>query len=447
MNMPPDQARIINTVISGLLPVRGQASCAAQILQTIVDFIDGRFNEAAARTKVEEELQATELPVNSERIELCVETASRLAVGYRDWMRGQDPGAPQDFPAWELAKVYSGAEPVNWTEMWRQHEGQLSPGGRMIARKDDAIWQALSAFGLPFPPFGLGSGMGWREISRKEAIELSVISKDQVPGQQERGRNDTAARSAPVILDFSDTFERRVAFYFSPEGHRERLEAALIQASSAELLGLAEKRRRPGTEFAGEVAVEIIALLKRALQRGFGEDFQPQDKVYGMLVEAYNQIGQSEKAAAYRFEHLDFLKAWIEKGIPMDRNQRSIACGKVAKIYEDLGQPERAAVFRRLQLESADGFALLYDAREQLMRLGRQIDPEMGANLLDMLTKAAAQIPQDYPEHHAEIYRATGEILEALGDSAQAIEYYEYAMQKSREASVKRRPVARKSAS
>src|SRR5207244_4138865 len=117
MNMPPDQARIINTVISGLLPVRGQASCAAQILQTIVDFIDGRFNEAAARTKVEEELQATELPVNSERIELCVETASRLAVGYRDWMRGGDPSGSRDSPAWELAKVYSGAEPVNWTEM------------------------------------------------------------------------------------------------------------------------------------------------------------------------------------------------------------------------------------------------------------------------------------------------------------------------------------------
>src|SRR5207249_8750137 len=124
--------------------------------------------------------------------------------------------------------------------------------------------------------------------------------------------------------------ERRVAFYFSPEGHRERLEAALIQASSAELLGLAEKRRRPGTEFAGEVAVEIIALLKRALQRGFGEDFQPQDKVYGMLVEAYNQMGQSEKPAAYRVNHLYFLNAWIDKVILMVCNQRSIVCGQVA---------------------------------------------------------------------------------------------------------------------
>src|SRR5438132_1352212 len=65
MNLSSDQARIINTVTSGLLPVRGQVICAAQILQTIVDFIDGRFNEAAARTKVEEELQTTDLPVNS----------------------------------------------------------------------------------------------------------------------------------------------------------------------------------------------------------------------------------------------------------------------------------------------------------------------------------------------------------------------------------------------
>jgi len=317
----------------------------------------------------------------------------------------------------------------------------------MIARKDDTIWQALSAFGLPFPPFDLGSGMGWREISRKEAIELSVISKDQVPGQQERRTDDAAASTALVNLDFSDAFERRVAFYFSPEGHRERLEIALIQASSVELLWLAEKRRRPGAEFAGGAAVEIIALLKRALQRGLGEEFQQQDRVYGMLVESFDQIGQSEKAAAYRLKHLDCLKDWIEKGIPLDGNQRSIACGKVAKIYEDLGQPEQAAIYRRLQLESGDGFALLHDAREQLKRLGKQIDPETGARIMDMLTKAAAQIPQDYPERHAEVYRATGEILEALGDAAQALEYYEYAMQKSREANVKRRPEARKSAS
>src|SRR5439155_17639511 len=149
--MPPDQARIINTVISGLLPVRGQAGCAAQIQQAIIGFVDGSFDEGATRAKIEGTLG---LQVDSERIELCVETASRLAVGYRDWMRGQEPGAPQDFPAWELAKFYPGAEPVTWTEMWRQHEGQFSHGGRVIARKDDAIWQALSAFGLPFPPFG-----------------------------------------------------------------------------------------------------------------------------------------------------------------------------------------------------------------------------------------------------------------------------------------------------
>src|SRR5439155_19352849 len=138
------------------------------------------------------------------------------AAGYREWVRGQEPGAARDFPAWELVKFYPGAEPVNWTEMWRQHEGRLSSSGRMIARKEGAIWQALSAFGLPFPPFDLGSGMRWREISSKEAIELSVISKDQVPGQQERGMNDAAASGAPVNLDFAGAFEGRVAFYFSP---------------------------------------------------------------------------------------------------------------------------------------------------------------------------------------------------------------------------------------
>ena len=39
----------------------------------------------------------------------------------------------------------------------------------------------------------------------------------------------------------------------------------------------------------------------------------------------------------------------------------------------------------------------------------------------------------------AEIYRATGEVLEAWGDTTQAIEYYEFAIQKNPKVGVKKR--------
>jgi tetratricopeptide (TPR) repeat protein len=48
-------------------------------------------------------------------------------------------------------------------------------------------------------------------------------------------------------------------------------------------------------------------------------------------------------------------------------------------------------------------------------------------------------MPAEFPERHAVAYRATGEILEALGDKPHAVEYYEYALQKNPKVGVKKR--------
>src|SRR5262245_38570607 len=120
MNLSKDEARIITTVVSGLLPVREYAACGEQVLQTILDFLEARFDQAAAQAEVEAALRAAGLPVHFERIQLCVETASRLVGGYQVWMRGQDSSSSHDFPVWELVKSYPCAEPVNWAETWRQ---------------------------------------------------------------------------------------------------------------------------------------------------------------------------------------------------------------------------------------------------------------------------------------------------------------------------------------
>ena len=38
-----------------------------------------------------------------------------------------------------------------------------------------SIWTTISAFGMPFCPFDLGSGMDVRDVSRNEALELGVM--------------------------------------------------------------------------------------------------------------------------------------------------------------------------------------------------------------------------------------------------------------------------------
>lgn len=89
--------------------------------------------------------------------------------------------------------------------------------------------------------------------------------------------------------------------------------------------------------------------------------------------------------------------------------------------------------------EQSDGFSLLSNALARLKSCGRQIDKDTGAEILNTLTEAAQRIPQRYSELHAQIFRATGEILEDWGDTAQAIEYYEYAVQKNPNIGVKRK--------
>ena len=61
-----------------------------------------------------------------------------------------------------------------------------------------------------------------------------------------------------------------------------------------------------------------------------------------------------------------------------------------------------------------------------------------------MLAKAVQRLPENCPHLHAEAYRLTAEVLEALGDRTRAIEYYEYALLKNPKIGVKHRLVALK---
>jgi len=101
-----------------------------------------------------------------------------------------------------------------WQMRWAQNGGRLF-AGRMIARKDDPIWTKISTFGVPYPSFDFNSGMGVRDISRREAIRLGVIAKeDETPRPQSRRLTENVEMRLPenegLAASFLAAFQERL---------------------------------------------------------------------------------------------------------------------------------------------------------------------------------------------------------------------------------------------
>ena len=133
------------------------------------------------------------------RINLVLQTNRDVAQGAGWFIQGNDPDALDAFPAQELIRVESRKTHRDWPTRWRlnaQVVGDvdafrvLGETGRMIARKDSRIWQALGdgedgstdTLGNPFPPFAFNSGMDVRDISYSEALLLKLVT----PGEAVR---------------------------------------------------------------------------------------------------------------------------------------------------------------------------------------------------------------------------------------------------------------------
>jgi hypothetical protein len=113
------------------------------------------------------------------RLDLILGQNVRAARGYGHRAASMDPDVLDMFPAQELVRVMARRVPrATWRERWRGAGGRLYEG-RMIALKTDSVWTALSRFGLPYPPFDFGSGMGVVDIARAEAVRLGLMADDQ----------------------------------------------------------------------------------------------------------------------------------------------------------------------------------------------------------------------------------------------------------------------------
>jgi hypothetical protein len=119
-------------------------------------------------------------PGSVSRAKVIVDTNADLASGYVSHVSGASKGARLAFPAQELIRVEERQSKRDWLPIWQNAGGQFYEG-RMIALKEDPVWTKISRFGVPYPPFDYGSGMGVEEVDYDEALRLGVITEDYAP--------------------------------------------------------------------------------------------------------------------------------------------------------------------------------------------------------------------------------------------------------------------------
>ena len=174
---------------------------------------------------------------------------------------GMAPGAFAAFPAQEFKRTHARrAQRKDWPERWRKAGGKVY-GGRMIALKTDPVWERLSVFGNPFPPFDWGSGMGVIDVDRKTAIELGLISDEKL-------REETAAlRSAkPEAAKFNDNLQATV-----PNLRRDSLCGQILLRNFGDQVVI----ENSVVNWQGNLIRDVISGKRKKVQLGVGYNGRP----------------------------------------------------------------------------------------------------------------------------------------------------------------------------
>jgi hypothetical protein len=137
-------------------------------------------------------------PGSVARAKVIVDTNADLARGYVGYVSGASKGARLAFPAQELIRVEERQAKRDWSGKWKAAGGNIY-SGRMIALKEDPIWMEISRFGVPYPPFDYGSGMGVEDVDYDTCIQLGVITEDYKP-------------EGDVVEDFNANVEAQLEF-------------------------------------------------------------------------------------------------------------------------------------------------------------------------------------------------------------------------------------------
>lgn len=137
---------------------------------------------------------------SDKRINLVIDTNVQMMQGAGNFIQGQSPEVLDAFPAQELVRFDQTKKQRNWHERWLAAAAYSGDGdaarvltsfGRMVARKDSPIWDALGSSDLfddgldnPYPPFAFNSGMWVQDVDFDTAEQMGLVTLGNVPQPQ-----------------------------------------------------------------------------------------------------------------------------------------------------------------------------------------------------------------------------------------------------------------------
>ena len=191
-----------------------EVNILAAMRDKVAEYARGESDLSKIRMKIREDLQTLKYDPKGDkgtihdlfsqaRLDVIIKTNVAQARGYMQYAEGMSPGAFAAFPAQEFTRIaHRRNQRQDWPQRWAKAGGKTY-GGRMIALKDDPVWERLSVFGNPFPPFDWGSGMGVLDVDRKTAIQLGLVSDEDLRGK-------TAALREKPLPDFNRDMQATV---------------------------------------------------------------------------------------------------------------------------------------------------------------------------------------------------------------------------------------------
>ncbi len=157
----------------------------------------GELSAAEARRVVREALEAAgyradapgswrDLKDGTARQKLVLETNVNKAAGYA-WRESMLNSS--QFPAQELVRIGQRSQPRDWVTRWRnawaalppEEQKKALPGPRMVALMECRIWNEISRWKDPYPPFDYNSGMDVLPVREEEAEQLGLVRAEEVP--------------------------------------------------------------------------------------------------------------------------------------------------------------------------------------------------------------------------------------------------------------------------
>ena len=248
-----------------------QVNILAAMRDKVREYSEGETDISKIRMKIREDLQRlhyTPKPGEQDtihdlfsqaRLDVIIKTNVAQARGYMQYAEGMSPGAFAAFPAQEFTRIRHSRKPrQDWPQRWAKAGGKTY-GGKMIALKDDPVWERLSVFGNPFPPFDWGSGMGVLDVDRKTAIRLGLVSDEDLRGK-------TAALREKPLPDFNRDMQASV-----PNLRSDSLCGKILKRAFGDQVVI----ENSVVHWQGNLIKDVIAGKRKKAQLGVGYNGRP----------------------------------------------------------------------------------------------------------------------------------------------------------------------------